>query len=285
MRRTLTTFIAASLLGAASLACAADIDVMTQNQYLGADLAPVLGAATAVPFDTVAFNEAVVAALKSIAATRPAERVRALAAGIAQRKPDVVGLQEAYRFACMPDPRFPILPGRGCDDPDVSGAFTDMLANTEAALSGNYAVVGKVTNLTIDAIPFAVNGFPAVLQVADRDAHLRSPDFLDVARHPALTFRSRRVEKAGERYRVIGDLELRGVAREVVLDAEFAGTAKDPWGNERAGFSARTTLDRRDFGLVWNAALEAGGVLVGEKVEIAIELEAVKRAAAAPVAA
>jgi len=122
-------------------------------------------------------------------------------------------------------------------------------------------------------------------QVADRDAHLRSPDFLDVARHPALTFRSRRVEKAGERYRVIGDLELRGVAREVVLDAEFAGTAKDPWGNERAGFSARTTLDRRDFGLVWNAALEAGGVLVGEKVEIAIELEAVKRAAAAPVAA
>lgn len=122
-------------------------------------------------------------------------------------------------------------------------------------------------------------------QVADRDAHLRSADFLDVAKHPELTFRSKRVEKAGGGYRVVGDLQLHGVVREVVLEAEFAGTGKDPWGNERAGFSAKASLDRRDFGLAWNAALETGGVLVGEKVEIAIELEAVKRAAAAPVAA
>ncbi len=118
-------------------------------------------------------------------------------------------------------------------------------------------------------------------QVADRDTHLRSPDFLDVARHPALTFRSRRVEQAAGGYRVTGDLTLHGVTREVTLEAEFAGTARDPWGNERAGFSAKTSLDRRDFGLTWNAALEAGGVLVGEQVEIAIELEAVKKAAAA----
>jgi polyisoprenoid-binding protein YceI len=122
-------------------------------------------------------------------------------------------------------------------------------------------------------------------QVADRDAHLRSADFLDVEKHPQLTFRSRRIEPAGGGYRVVGELELRGVKREVVLDAEFSGTGKDPWGNERAAFSAKASLDRRDFGLVWNAALEAGGVLVGEKVEITIELEAVKQVTAAPVAA
>ncbi len=118
-------------------------------------------------------------------------------------------------------------------------------------------------------------------QVADRDAHLKSPDFLDVERYPEMTYRSRRVEKRGDGYRVTGDLTLHGVTREVVLDAEFAGTGKDPWGNERAGFSAKASLDRREFGLVWNTALETGGVLVGEKVEITIELEAVKKAAAA----
>jgi len=122
-------------------------------------------------------------------------------------------------------------------------------------------------------------------QVADRDTHLRSADFLDVEKHPKLTFRSRKIEQAGGGWRVTGDLSLHGVVREVVLDAEFAGTGKDPWGNERAGFSAKASLDRREFGLVWNAALEAGGVLVGEKVEISIEAEAVKRVAAAPVAA
>jgi polyisoprenoid-binding protein YceI len=117
-------------------------------------------------------------------------------------------------------------------------------------------------------------------QVADRDAHLRSADFLDVANHPQMAFRSKRIERTGDAYRVAGDLDLHGVVREVTLVAEFAGTAKDPWGNERAGFSAKASLDRREFGLVWNAALETGGVLVGEKVEIAIELEAVKKIAA-----
>ena len=140
-------------------------------------------------------------------------------------------------------------------------------------------------DLTRSAVDVRIDLSSIATQVADRDAHLRSPDFLDVAKHPEMTFRSRRIEKAGSAYRVIGDLDLHGVVREVVLDAEFAGTGKDPWGNERAGFSAKASLDRRDFGLVWNAALETGGVLVGEKVEIAIELEALKKAAAAPVAA
>jgi len=122
-------------------------------------------------------------------------------------------------------------------------------------------------------------------QVGDRDTHLRSADFLDVAKYPEMTFRSKRIEKVGDGYRVVGDLSLHGVVREVTLDAEFAGVGKDPWGNQRAGISAKASLDRRDYGLVWNAALETGGVLVGEKVEIAIELEAVKKAAAVSTAA
>ncbi len=140
-------------------------------------------------------------------------------------------------------------------------------------------------DLTRSSLDVRIDAASIDTQVGDRDAHLRSADFLDVAHHPEILFRSKRIEKTGAGYRVTGDLSLRGVVREVALEAEYAGTGRDPWGNERAGFSAKASLDRREFGLVWNAALETGGVLVGEKVEIAIELEAVKKAAAAPAAA
>jgi polyisoprenoid-binding protein YceI len=113
----------------------------------------------------------------------------------------------------------------------------------------------------------------------DRDAHLKSADFLDVATHPELTFKSTRVERlGGDRLRVVGDLTLRGVTREVALEAEYAGTTKDPWGNERAGLTARTSIDRKQFGLSWNQVLEAGGLMVGDRVDIEIEVEAVKQA-------
>jgi polyisoprenoid-binding protein YceI len=115
--------------------------------------------------------------------------------------------------------------------------------------------------------------------VADRDAHLKSPDFLDVAHHPEITFKAERSEKlAPERLRVSGDLTIRGVTRPVVLDVEHAGRTKDPWGHERAGFSAKTSIDRKDFGLAWNQVLEAGGLMVGDRVDIEIEVEAVKQA-------
>jgi endonuclease/exonuclease/phosphatase family metal-dependent hydrolase len=172
MKALLATALGALLIGAAPAATAAEIDVMTQNQYLGADLAPVLGAATAEPFDPAAFSAAVVDALTKIAASRPAERARALAAGIARRNPDVVGLQEAYAFGCLPYPGYPTQPGIGCDDPTIRGAFADRLGDTDAALRGRYVVVGRVTNLNVAALPFAVNGYPAVLTVADRDAIL-----------------------------------------------------------------------------------------------------------------
>ncbi|MDH4078418.1 MAG: hypothetical protein OEU68_01225 [Nitrospira sp.] len=176
MKRFLETILSSILgvvvLGTASLSAAADIDVMTQNQYLGADLASALGAATAEPFDPVAANAAFVDALGKIAARRPVERVRALAAEIAKRNPDVVGLQEAFKFECTPSPGFPPLPSRGCDDPAIKGAFTDHLQNTEDALRGRYVVAGRVTNLKVDSIPFEVNGYRALFTIADRDAIL-----------------------------------------------------------------------------------------------------------------
>jgi polyisoprenoid-binding protein YceI len=96
-----------------------------------------------------------------------------------------------------------------------------------------------------------------------------------------MKFRSTRIEKlSGERYRVTGDLTIRDVTREIALDVEHGGHAKDPWGNERIGFIATTSLDRKDFGLHWNQLLETGGVLVGDRVDIELEVQAVKAAAA-----
>jgi polyisoprenoid-binding protein YceI len=119
--------------------------------------------------------------------------------------------------------------------------------------------------------------------VADRDAHLRSADFLDVEKHPHITFRSTRVggahKKEGDRFTITGDLEIRGKAMPVTLEATFEGVGKDPWGKQRAGFAARTEIDRREWGLRWNQALETGGVLVGHGVKIEVEVQAVKQEA------
>ncbi len=116
-------------------------------------------------------------------------------------------------------------------------------------------------------------------RVEQRDEHLRSADFLDVEKFPKVIFRSTKVEGAslepGSSLRVVGDLTIHGTTREVVLDATFEGRGRDPWGGERVSFSADTKIDRRDFGLTWNAALEAGGVLVGNDLKIHVEAQAV----------
>ncbi|MBU8894403.1 polyisoprenoid-binding protein [Corallococcus sp. H22C18031201] len=112
--------------------------------------------------------------------------------------------------------------------------------------------------------------------VEARDNHLRSQDFFDVAAFPKLIFRSTRVEAAGgARYRIVGELTVRDVTREVVLDAELLGRVKDPFGTERLAFQASTHLDRKAFGLTWNQAMETGGVLVGERVDISLDVQAV----------
>jgi len=132
----------------------------------------------------------------------------------------------------------------------------------------------SVVEATIDAASIDTG-------TAQRDTHLRSPDFLDVERFPEIRFRGTRIDKvADDRYHLVGDLTIRDVTREVSLEVEYGGQAKDPWGNARIGFVAKATLDRKDFGLLWNQVLEAGGVLVGDRVDIELEVQAVRAAAA-----
>jgi polyisoprenoid-binding protein YceI len=116
-----------------------------------------------------------------------------------------------------------------------------------------------------------------------RDEHLRSADFFDVANHPAITFRSKKITAAGkDQFKVTGDLTIRGATREVTFDVEGpVPPVKDPWGNIRTGVSATAKINRKDFGLVWNALTEAGGVVVGDEVSLTFEAELIQKAAAA----
>lgn len=107
-----------------------------------------------------------------------------------------------------------------------------------------------------------------------RDGHLRSPDFFDVASHPRLEFRSTRVEPKGSDWLLHGDLTIRSVTRPVVLDLEFFGVATDPWGGTRIAFNAVTSIDREDFGLTWNQVLEGGRLLVSRKIDVELEIQA-----------
>lgn len=119
----------------------------------------------------------------------------------------------------------------------------------------------------------------------DRDAHLRSPDFFDVEHYPKIRFRSKRIEGAhqteGDRFKVVGDLTIRDTTLELTLNAGFDGEGKDPWGQQRAGFMAEGDLDRRDWGLRWNQAIETGGILVANRVHLQLEVQAVLESASA----
>lgn len=152
----------------------------------------------------------------------------------------------------------------------VRGQFARWSATLEA---GDGDPERATVTATIDASSIETG-------VADRDTHLKSPDFLKVALFPEMTFNGKVVKRLGGGHlKVVGALTLRGVTRDVTLDVEVLGKTRDPWGNERAGFSAKASLDRKDFGLTWNQALEAGGVLVGDRVDIEIEIEAVRQTA------
>jgi len=114
--------------------------------------------------------------------------------------------------------------------------------------------------------------------VADRDKHLRSSDFFDVEKYPTITFTStgvRDIDPKARTAKIEGEITIRGVTRPIVLNAAYLGSGKDPWGKERAGFSASATLDRKDFGLTWNKVLETGAVLVGEEVVIQLDVEGI----------
>ena len=109
-----------------------------------------------------------------------------------------------------------------------------------------------------------------------RDQHLRSADFLDVEKYPEIRFRSTRIQGDKQSFKLTGDLTIRDVTKPITLDVEFEGETKDPWGGERIGFSATGKIDRREFGLTWNQALETGGVVVGNDIKISVDVEAIK---------
>ena len=115
----------------------------------------------------------------------------------------------------------------------------------------------------------------------DRDGHLKSPDFLDAAQFPNITFESTSISGTPDALSITGNLAIHGVTRPVTLAAQFAGEGKDPWGNDRIGYEATVKINRKDFGLNWNQALETGGVLVGEEIEITITLELIRATAVA----
>jgi polyisoprenoid-binding protein YceI len=150
----------------------------------------------------------------------------------------------------------------------VKGRFNEVTGTVVS--NDDQAAKGDV-NITINAASIDT-------REPQRDAHLRSADFLDAEKFPAITFKSRRIEVVkGDDFKLAGDLTIHGVTQEVVLDVTSEGRAKDPWGGERAGFTATTKIKRGDFGLTWNQVLETGGVLVGDDVKISIDVELLKQ--------
>ena len=153
---------------------------------------------------------------------------------------------------------------------------------------GRFAKFAATLNLdpsTLTASKVDVRIDAASIDTANsaRDDHLRTADFFDVQRFPEIVFTSTRIERSGEnRFRVVGNLTMHGVTREVVLDTEHRGWVKDPQGRERTAFIAKTTLNRQDFGIKWNQVMDSGGVAIGDQVDIEIDLLAVKRAPSKP---
>lgn len=135
--------------------------------------------------------------------------------------------------------------------------------------SGETDPSGKLTSVAMSIDTSSVD-----TNALQRDEHLRSPDFFDAAKFPALTFRSTAVRQSGPDVSITGDLAIRGTTRPVTLTGEFNGPAQDPWGNSRAALAVHATINRKDWGLGWNMALEAGGLMVSDEVKLRIEVEA-----------
>jgi polyisoprenoid-binding protein YceI len=179
----------------------------------------------------------------------------------------------------------------------LTGDYTLDLAHTRIGFSARHAMVSKVRgqfnefngSIFLDAenpansqVELTIKAASIDTRNADRDAHLRSNDFFAMEEYPEITFRSTHVEQATEnKYYVTGDLTIRGTTKPVTVNFELNGSVVDPWGNFRIGFDGQTTINRKDWGVSFNAALEAGGVMVSEKVNLEFEVEAVKVKAAA----
>jgi polyisoprenoid-binding protein YceI len=172
-------------------------------------------------------------------------------------------------------------------DPAHSGVHFSVKHLVIATVRGQFdKLTGVVTidptNLDRSTVQAAIEAGSINTRESQRDAHLRSPDFLDVERFPTIDFRSTKLERSRDGYRVTGDLTIHGVTRPVVLEVETSETElTDPYGNVKRAASATTRINRKDFGLAWNVALEAGGVVVGDELKVEIDVELVRQADAA----
>lgn len=146
----------------------------------------------------------------------------------------------------------------------VKGKFTAYTDEIEAA---------DLTDLTTASIAFKIDVASVETNEEDRNNHLKSADFFDVATFPSMDFKSTKIDKVGDAYKVTGDLTIKNVTKSVTFDVEFGGKGKNPWGVEVYGFEAESKINREEFGLTWNAALETGGILVGKDVKIKLEFE------------
>jgi polyisoprenoid-binding protein YceI len=149
----------------------------------------------------------------------------------------------------------------------VSGQFTDF----------DGAIFADFDNLGASSVTFRIQAASIDTQNADRDKHLRSADFFDVETYPDLTFTSSKITKTGDNtYDVAGTFTMHGVSKQITLPVTYLGEVKDPWGNTKAGFEIETTIDRKEYGIIWNKALDAGGMILGDEVEVEIFLQTKK---------
>jgi polyisoprenoid-binding protein YceI len=163
----------------------------------------------------------------------------------------------------------------------VELAVKHMMFSTVKGRFANVAgtIVLDDADLSASSVSADIDAASIDTREAQRDGHLRSADFLDVENFPTITFRSTGVVPQGRsRFILVGDLTIRGVTQEVSFEAELVGKGTDPWGGQRAGFTAATALNRKDFGLTWNQALETGGVLVSDQVKVSLEIQATLQA-------
>jgi polyisoprenoid-binding protein YceI len=171
-------------------------------------------------------------------------------------------------------------PGTWNVDPSHSALSFSARHLMISKVRGHFASFGGEIEVTEDPLASTVHAVADTASITtgdeSRDGHLKSADFFDVEHYPTLSFVSTSIEQDGSDFRLAGLLTVKDITKPVVFDLEFDGVTTDPWGNTKAGFSAETEINRKDFGLEWNVALETGGVLVGEKVKIQLDIEAVK---------
>jgi polyisoprenoid-binding protein YceI len=154
-----------------------------------------------------------------------------------------------------------------------------MISTVKGRITGVDGIIrideNEVANSSVEA---TLDARTLDTRIEPRDQHLRSADFLDVEKFPAITFRSTKIEGDEQNFKLTGDLTIRDITRPITLEVTFEGQTKDPWGGERVGFSATGKFDRRDYGLTWNVLLESGGLTVGNDIKISLEVEAIRQA-------